>query len=59
MKGNNLLAKEVLLNGAQFGIQYPCLFYNHSLIDSVGQCFTLLMTQFTIGNYDLAKKQHN
>ena len=56
IKGNNRLAKESLLKGAHFGIQYPCQLYNHPLIDSVGQCLAHLMTNFSTGDNHQALK---
>lgn len=50
IKGNNQLAKEALLKGAHFGIQYPCQLYNNALVDSIGQCLAHLMTNFSTGD---------
>lgn len=56
IKGNNRLAKEALLKGAHFGIQYPCQLYNHPLVDSIGQCLSHLMTNFNTGDNKHALK---
>jgi len=44
--GDKAKAKNILIKGATFGIKYPCKYYDNLHIDAVGQCFTLLVTQF-------------
>lgn len=43
-------AKIALTQGAIYGIQYPCALYGDALIDSVGQCLSLLMTKYQIAD---------
>jgi hypothetical protein len=50
IKGDKANAKKALTQGAIYGLQYPCPIYNHALIDSVGQCLSLLITQFPIAD---------
>jgi hypothetical protein len=44
--GDELKAKELLIKGARFGLKYPSEYYNKSVIDSIGQCLALIVTQF-------------
>lgn len=37
-----------LLKGASFGLKYPCEIYDDSLVDSIGQCLALLVSNFKI-----------
>ena len=48
------IAKKELIKGAIYGIQYPCLIYSDAMINSVGQCFSILLTQFAIKDKLLA-----
>lgn len=45
--GDKVLAREALIKGASFGIQYPSMYYDHYFIDSIGQCYMLLVTQYS------------
>ena len=49
IKGDKNKAQEVLFKGAKYGTKFPCAIYGNALIDSVGQCMALLMTQFPNG----------
>lgn len=50
IKGDKANAKKALTQGAVYGIQYPCSLYGNALVDSVGQCLSLLMTNFSISD---------
>jgi hypothetical protein len=50
IRGDNDNAKKALIRGVGYGLKAPCLYYDHPFIDSVGQCFMLLLTQFKIRN---------
>lgn len=50
------LAKGALIKGAIFGLTFPSSLYNSSLIDCVGQCLSLLLTQYPVENLELATK---
>jgi hypothetical protein len=50
--GDKLNAKKLLVKGAKFGLNYPVEYFDKSDIDSIGQCFTLLVTQFYLLNDD-------
>lgn len=44
--GDKERAKKALIKGANYGIKYPCEFYDTAYIDAIGQCFMLLATRF-------------
>ena len=46
--GDKTIAKKALTKGASFGFKYPCVLYNDSFIDAVGQCFMLLVTKYSL-----------
>lgn len=54
--GEKNLAKEAIIEGATFGLKYPCEFYDNVIIDSVGQNLALLVTQFPVVNEEYALK---
>lgn len=56
IKGEKTLAKEALIRGAIYGLQYPCLVYDSPLIDSIGQCLSDLVTEYPIFNVKIAIK---
>lgn len=56
IKGDKFNAKHALIKGATYGIQYPCAVYGHAFVDSIGQCLSHLMTQFSIEDRDNALK---
>lgn len=43
-------AKKALTQGGIYGIQYPCPLYENVSIDAVGQCLSLLMTEYPIAD---------
>lgn len=43
-------AKKALIQGALYGVSYPCDYYNTPFIDSVGQCISTLLTSFPIND---------
>lgn len=52
IKGDKATAKKCFLKGASFGLKYPCDTYDNLFVDSIGQCFSLLATQYPCGNDD-------
>jgi hypothetical protein len=56
IRGDKATGKKALIQGASYGIQYPCQLYSNSFVDSIGQCFALLMTQYPIVDYAKAMK---
>lgn len=48
--GNKNLVKEKLIQGAKYGLKFPCEVYNSNFVDSIGQCFMLLLTQYPVCN---------
>lgn len=54
--GDKQTAKKCFLKGASYGINFPCELYNHTFIDSIGQCFSLLVTQYPIGDIKCTNK---
>lgn len=56
IKGDKINAKKALIQGAIYGIKYPCSLYGNPLVDSVGQCFSILMIQFPIADNSKAFK---
>lgn len=55
IKNEKILARNALLEGAYYGIEYPCAVYYTPFVDSVGQCFYHLLTQFNINNEKIGK----
>lgn len=51
MQNNMASAKKCLIKGALYGINYPCSTYNHTFVDSIGQCFAFLVTQYPVNFY--------
>ena len=45
--GNNNLAKDCFIRGAKYGLKYPTPYYETPFIDSIGQCYAYLVTQFS------------
>lgn len=56
IKGNKALAKEALVKGASYGLNYPCILYDTPFIDSIGQCMFDLVTEFSIKQVQVAVK---
>lgn len=56
IKGDKINAKKALIQGAIYGVQYPCSLYGNAFVDSVGQCLSILMTQFPIADIATAFK---
>lgn len=54
--GDRAKAKNCFIKGATYGISFPGEIYNHTFIDSIGQCFSLLVTQYPIRNLEYAYK---
>ncbi len=49
-------AKHALLRGAEYGTVFPCKYYDSFWIDSIGQCLSILMTQFPLGDISAITK---
>jgi hypothetical protein len=49
-KADKANAKKALIQGAIYGIHYPCALYENAFVNAVGQCLSLLMTQFPIAD---------
>lgn len=45
------LAKDCLQRGALYGLKHPTSYYESPFIDSIGQCFAYLVTQFPTNNH--------
>ena len=45
--GDKNLAKNCLISGARYGLKYPTPYYETPFIDSIGQCYAYLVTQFS------------
>lgn len=48
IKGDVQSAKKWLIKGASFGKSYPCSIYDHSFVNSIGQCYNILLTQYSL-----------
>jgi len=50
------IARDAFLKGAAYGLKYRCKFYDSFWINSIGQCFTYLVTDFNIKDNSLGVK---
>lgn len=57
VRGDRVNAKNALIKGAIYGLKYPCSLYSHVLVDSIGQCLSILMTQFPSKNDEVTLKK--
>ncbi|HKO79386.1 MAG TPA: hypothetical protein VJU78_03285 [Chitinophagaceae bacterium] len=55
IKGDKSKAKELLLEGASYGLRHPCILYDSPLIDSIGQCMFDLVTEYPIRDISIAR----
>jgi hypothetical protein len=53
---NKDIARKALLDGAYYGIKFPCPVYDTLFADSVGQCFYYLLSQFSIKDKQIGRK---
>lgn len=49
-------AKKSLFKGAEYGIEHPSELYNDPMIDSIGQCFSFLVSHFYSKNFEVSFK---